>query len=260
MAKLLAVQTARRSDLLSNPVEQPRKVSDFVTSSIRDAIIAGRLPAGSPLGLVDLAQKLGVSTTPVREALTRLEEEGIVRGTAHRSFRVAELTLEDIRDFHRLHAFASAELAVRASSCLTRDDFEALESLHREINAAFAASDYAAMHSLNFEFHRRINISAPPGVLHRTVRATTRYISRRSYPDVPGWLERAAVDHHSILEALRDKDTARIRDVVTNHVMTSGEQLIADFRKQGNWRESPGQAPFPDSDVSLDSPRSKGSQ
>ncbi len=215
-----------------------RKLTDWVTAYLRDSIMGGRLKPGERLTMISLANKLDVSVTPVREALLRLQEEGVVVGDAHKSFRVASVTLEDIRDFHQLHGFISGLLAERAAEKLTEEDFAELDKLDAAIIQASAEGDHVRMHNLNFELHRRINRATNSIVLHRFVTATSRYVSRRSFPDVPGWLEGAASEHGALLDALRRRDKAGARRLMEDHVHDSGERLIADLRRRG-WAEGP---------------------
>jgi DNA-binding GntR family transcriptional regulator len=222
------------------PEHSPQQLADWAADRIRDSIIAGRLRPGAPLGLVGLGESLGISVTPVREALRKLNEEGIVTGSAHKTFRVADLCLDDIRDFHRLHAFISADLAVRAAQLLAPSDLDELRFLDDSIDRARAEGDSHRMHEANFALHRRINMAAPRSPLHSQLSITSRYVSRRTYPDVPGWLEGGITEHLAVIEALEARDAARIRDAISQHFMMNGERLIDDLREKGGWRESRG--------------------
>jgi DNA-binding GntR family transcriptional regulator len=212
-------------------------VTDWVANRLRDDIVGGRLRPGEALGLSALANELKVSTTPVREALARLKEEGVVVSYPRQSFRVAPLSLSDIRDFHRLHAYISAELGWRATFVLSGKDIEELAAIDRKIQLTRENVDYAAMHALNFELHRKLNMATGWTVLHPTLRTTTRYVSRRTYPDVPGWLESAAEEHGPIIEALRGRNADLVRELITKHVDAAAARLIDDLRNRGGWVE-----------------------
>lgn len=214
-----------------------RKLTDWVASYVRDSIMGGRLRPGDRLPMSALAKSLQVSVTPIREAMTRLQEEGVVIGDAHKTFKVAPITLEDIRDYHRLHGFISGLLAQRAAGRLQPEDVAALEALDSEILLAAKAGDYARMHELNFEFHRRINGAAYGFVLFKFLSVTSRYVSRRLYPEVPGWLDGAASEHRGLLDALCAGDGERARDLMTRHVHDAGERFVADLAERG-WAEA----------------------
>ena len=203
-------------------------------SWLRDSIIAGRLQPGEQLKLVDLAQQAGLSTTPVREALSRLREEGFVDGDSHRTFRVAALGLDEIRDYYTIHALLSGVLAERAATALTAVKLEELRAIDSQMRDRSAAGDSAAVDDLNFKFHRIINDSGATDVMRRFVRMTTRLVSRRGFPDVDGW-SHAIDDHAAILEALESRDADKARDAMQRHIMNVGQGLLDDLRARG-WR------------------------
>ena len=81
------------------------KLGQKLASELRDEIIAGQPKPGHALRLLPLANRLGVSTTPVREALAILERQGLLVSELHRGFRVAEITPRDIKDIYAVHTF-----------------------------------------------------------------------------------------------------------------------------------------------------------
>lgn len=225
----------RTMELLADR-EPPRhqKASEWVLAHIRDSILAGRLKPGEPLLLVQLAEQVGLSTTPVREALGRLQDEGLVVGDARRTFRVAELTLDDIADYYVLHATFSGMLAERAASLLSDEDIEQLRTLDQEMHARSAAGDYAALHELNYQFHRQIN-SVATGVMRRFVTVTSRLVTRRTYPEVKGY-SHSIDDHAEIIGALEARDGKKARASMESHMLNVGAAVIDDLRERG-WNE-----------------------
>ncbi|GAA1532695.1 GntR family transcriptional regulator [Nocardioides humi] len=210
-----------------------KKASEWVLSHLRDSILAGRLKPGEPLPLVQLANEVGLSTTPVREALGRLQDEGLVVGDARRTFRVAELTLDDITDYYLLHAQFSGILAERAARSLSESDVSYLRTLDQEMREKSDAGDFAALHELNYEFHKRIN-SLAAGVLKRFVTVTSRLVTRRTYPDVPGYTH-SIDDHNAIIEAIAAHDGEKARTLMEDHIKHVGEAVIDDLRERG-WK------------------------
>jgi DNA-binding GntR family transcriptional regulator len=126
---------------------------DNAYQSIRDAIVDGTLVPGERLNDADLARWLGVSRTPVREALTRLEESGLVQTKPGRYTMVSPL---DVRAARAAQAVVAAmhELAVReAVPHLSRDEIEAMRAANRRFAAALQAGDVAAAITSDDEFH-----------------------------------------------------------------------------------------------------------
>jgi DNA-binding GntR family transcriptional regulator len=210
------------------------KASDWVVSWLRESILTGRLQPGEQLKLVDLAEQAGLSTTPVREALSRLREEGFVDGDSHRTFRVASLGLDEIRDYYTIHAFLSGALAERAATALPAASLEQLRALDTQMRERSAAGDSAAVHDLNFRFHRIINRPGATNVMRRFVKMTSRLVSRRAFPDAEGW-SHSTDDHAAILEALESRDGDKARDAMQRHIMNVGQGVLEELRGRG-WR------------------------
>ena len=195
-----------------------RKLTDWVTGHLRAGILTGDLEPGAALPLTAVAERLGVSTTPVREALLRLEQEGLVLGDAHKSFHVAEVSLADISDFQLLHASIAGILAERAAELMTEEAIDELAGLDAEIKRAAGKGAVEDVHRLNYELHRQINVSANSPVLIRFLSRTARCVSGHSYPDFPDDLSAAAIDHAADRRgAPRPGRTARPREDRTAH-------------------------------------------
>jgi DNA-binding GntR family transcriptional regulator len=126
---------------------------DTVHDRLRDAIVDGTLAPGEVVRDTELAAWLGVSRTPVREALLRLGESGLVRAAPGRSTVVAEIDLDEVREAHAvvvaMHRLAVCEAVER----LTDDDLDRMRAANERFAAAVAARDTAAALSADDDFH-----------------------------------------------------------------------------------------------------------
>ena len=204
-----------------------------IASQLRDEIVAGQLPVGSALRLASLAERLGVSTTPVREALTILERQGLVISQLHRGFRVAEITPKEIAAIYNVHAYMSELLAESATRRLSEEEIDELEELDAQMREATADGNATLAADLNHEFHRRINRKAGLPLIMRFLGETTPFVTRRQDPDVPGWAEQRLEGHHEIIEALRKRDAALVAELIGSHIRRSGELASAFASTQG---------------------------
>ena len=204
-----------------------------IASQLRDEIVAGQLPVGSALRLASLAERLGVSTTPVREALTILERQGLVISQLHRGFRVAEITPKEIAAIYNVHAYMSELLAESATRRLSEEEIDELEELDAQMREATAEGNATLAADLNHEFHRRINRKAGLPLIMRFLGETTPFVTRRQDPDVPGWAEQRLEGHHEIIEALRKRDAALVAELIGSHIRRSGELASAFASTQG---------------------------
>jgi len=215
--------------------DKETKLGLRIASQLRDEIIAGQLDAGSPLRLAWLAERLGVITTPVREALTILERQGLVSSQLNRGFRVALISPREIQAIYSVHAHMSELLAETATRRLSEEDLDDLEQLDEDMRAATARGDAALAADLNHEFHRRINLKAGLPIVIRYLSETTPFVVRRIDPDIPGWADQRLEGHHSILEAMRRRDGPKAGELMGQHIRRSGE-LARAYAESGETR------------------------
>ena len=204
----------------------PDTLTDQVAARLRAEIMRGDLPGGQTLRLVPLAARLGVSPTPVREALLALSKEGLVVGEARRGFRVARLDIEDIRDLFLVHAFIAGVLAERAAKALSDEHLQRLDELNAGIRESLHDGDALQAAELSHEFHRAVNKSTAPTVLHRLLGDMARWTT----PDTLGWSASVPHDHTSLLRALRRRDGALARRLTEQHVHDAGLAVAASLQ------------------------------
>src|ERR1700712_5251361 len=133
------------------------QLSEDVPSFVRKRIFEGTYTSGQYVRLDQLAAELGISVTPVREALFALRAEGLVAQQPRRGFMVLPLTQRDLADVANVQAHVGGELAARAALNITEGQFQELQDLQAQLEAAYAADDERTIR-LNHEFHRAINI------------------------------------------------------------------------------------------------------
>lgn len=212
------------------------KLSQRVASQLRDEIIAGQIPAGSPLRLASLASRLEVSTTPVREALAILERQGLLVSEMHRGFYATAIGPREIEGIYEVHAHISELLTESATRRLTDEDIDELEELDRRMREATESGDAVDAANCNHELHRRINLKAGLPLLVRFLSETTPFVTRRQDPDVPGWAQQRMEGHSEILDALRRRDAREAAELMGAHVRRAGASASAFAKTHG---ESP---------------------
>lgn len=213
-------------------------LSRHVAAYLRDLIMSGQFPSGERMRLKALSSRLGVSTTPVREALLLLETEGLVEGELHRGFQVKQLSPEDVLDIFEMHAFIAGKLAERAATRCHEAILTELTDIDERIKKAASERDAGEVEDRNYQFHRLINQSADSPMLTRFLLQTTRYVPRYFYARIPGWIEASASEHGPILEALRDQDGQRAREVTEDHIRRAGNLLVVYLTSTGLLRDT----------------------
>lgn len=224
MADLAAGARSRQNALSARP-----QLADDVADYLRDMIMSGLLREGHYIRLDRIASELGISNTPVREALLALRLEGFVALEPRRGFVVQTLSRSDIVDLFQIQAHIAGELTARAAAVLTSEDLDHLEAIQQRLVDSVASEHVVEIDDLNHEFHRFINTAANAPKLTLFLRMAMRYVPRRFFASVTGWPQASVDDHTSILAALRAGDAETARAAMTRHIVHAGE-LLADHR------------------------------
>jgi DNA-binding GntR family transcriptional regulator len=169
---------------------QHRSLTEETTGRLRTMIIGRQLQPGQRIRQAELAEALGVSTMPVREALLQLIAEGLVVAEASRSFAVADLSADDIQDMYWMQAQWQGELAARAWDRRTPDFMAKLQHQRGLFRQAVKANAAAEIRLTNWRFHAIVNRTADsPAVLHALRRTSSWYPD--SQIDTPSWVRLA---------------------------------------------------------------------
>lgn len=210
--------------------------SEFVYESLKEAIISGQLKPGARLVLADLADKLNVSTQPVREALMRLDTEDYVDWTVNVGAVVSEISIDDLKEdipiLRELEGLATREATKRISSVTLTALEEMLETM-RSYTESNRFTDYGR---LNREFHRTIHCASENKHLvkilddlwdRRERLRTVFYLSpMRSFDSLK--------EHEEIMAALKAGDTDRAGLLVEEHRMIAAKELFKYLEVNAN--------------------------
>jgi DNA-binding GntR family transcriptional regulator len=201
------------------PAAQPGYVSktDMVAALIRQLIITGELAAGGQLRQRDLAQRFGVSQTPVREALRRLESEGLVVGDAHRGFTVVEPDDGPVEENFQIRAALESLGASLAARKIDAGGIEALRGLNEAMRAL--ADDDPRYADLNREFHFAVYEHAGSPLLLSLMRLL--WASLHGGPRVSRTHAESARQHDAIIDALSAADAAAASARTYQHIMSA---------------------------------------
>lgn len=206
-----------------------RAKSDVIAAALRELIITGELEPGTPLRQRDLAIRFGVSPTPVREALSRLEAEGLVHHDLHRGAIVVEGTADADEEGYKVRAALEAFAARAAAARITPEGLDRLQALHEEFAAAPA--DSPALADLNRRFHFAIYEASGSPVLLALLRLL--WHSLRQSPQVLSPQRESIPQHAAIVEALRSHDADRAERLMRDHVLSALDWFVESRRLAG---------------------------
>jgi len=220
---------------------QRQSTTGQAATAVRDAILSGRVPPGTPLREAALAAELGVSRNTIREAARILESEGLVRYQMNHGIVVTEITAEDARDIYA--ARAAAEMTGADALTASRDPavYQTLAELVEQIEDAFARRDVAAVLESDRLFHATLVAAAGSPRLsrfhaqlqqeQRLALGLAEHSSRQ--------LGRTADDHRDLLEALRGSP-AQARAQLATHLQAGAAELrrLRDLLARRNDRQA----------------------
>ncbi len=203
--------------------------ADIAYARIREGVLAGRYAPGSPLREEQLAADLGVSRTPVREALRRLNAESLVEFVANHGARVASWSHADLQETFDLRALLEGHACSLAAERRSAAQLADLERLADEMSAAHAdAAGVAQLAALNRQFHGLIQEASGTRQLPRLVAriVDVPLVLRTFHQYSPAALARSLAHHHEITAALRARDGAWARAVMEAHIRAARETLL----------------------------------
>jgi DNA-binding GntR family transcriptional regulator len=203
------------------PEQRYRTKQEFVYQSLRDAIMRGDLEPGQRLRIEDIAQRLGVSPIPVREALHKLQSERLVENIPHVGATVARISKESIIELFTvmegLELVATRTAVQRLTPALVQQLHEMLAAMDQAVEAAA----YDGWADLNTEFHCAIvRVTGMPMLEEMTERVLNQWDRVRRYyiKDVLVFrLAQAQHEHKLIVQAMVDRDYARLEQLVREH-------------------------------------------
>lgn len=229
------VERAERAENVSyadlNRLSPSDRIADTVYEALRDAIFSGAVPPGSKLSVPALAHRLGVSRSPVREAVLRLSQERLAREEPRRGAVVADIGTEGLASLYEVRAALEAlatRLAVERAGPELVSDLQSILSEHRQ---AVEMGDLSAHREADIRFHRRIRresgnaelLSLLDGIETR-VRVAMLKTSTTSGP------YRALEDHEAILQAVRSGDPVAAEAQAREHVERLRRALLGGSR------------------------------
>jgi DNA-binding GntR family transcriptional regulator len=221
---------------------QRQSTTDQAAEAVRQAILSGRLPPGTPLREAAVAAELGISRSTLREAARTLESEGLVRYQMNRGIVVTEIAAEDVADIYA--ARAAVELAAVDALTGHRDPavYQNLADLVDQIEHAFDRGDTAAVLDGDRLFHATLVAATGSPRLRRFYRQLQQEqrlalaLAERSRHE----LGRTADDHRQLLDALH-RSPEQARAELTAHLQAGAAELqrLLDLLARRNERETP---------------------
>ncbi len=209
---------------------EDRPLSDLIYEDVRSRIVSGRLVAGAPVRQDALAAELGVSKIPLREALARLERDGLVLAHPRRGWEVRPLARDELEEVFDLRLRLEPAAASAASLLAVEAEQTAAYGLLRRLDEALE-EDPGEASDLNRAFH--LALVRPAGrplttqLIERLHVLAERYV--RAHLEPQGRSERARSEHHDLFDAWVRRDARVVASLAERHIQGALEDLRAQL-------------------------------
>ncbi len=220
---------------MERPEPLVRNASDVATELLRNAILDGRLAPGQRLKEEELARSLGISRTPVREALVMLEAEGLIDAAPNRGAIVRSHSAEELDDLYQLRALLEGHAARRAAGHAKDELVPELWASCKRFDKLIAKGEVNELVQENLTFHNLILEAAGSHRLESIVRNVTDLpLVYRSYIWYSPEQRKISLHYHQqITRALEARDGERAELVMKEHVFEARDVLVVRMRELG---------------------------
>lgn len=211
-----------------------KPLREIVFESLREAIINGRLRPGERLMEIQLADEMGVSRTPVREAIRKLELEGFVVMVPRKGAYVAGISMKDIADVFEVRAALESLAAGLAAERITEEELEKLERSLVLVAESTEAQDLDSLITADTDFHDILYAASRNEKLVQIVSNLREQIQRFRMASLssPGRMKVALEEHRKIVEALSARDIELAQNLARDHIENAENSMIDVLREE----------------------------
>lgn len=209
-----------RKPLVPIRLDSYKPLRELVFESIREAIIGGQLPPGERLMEIQLAEEMGVSRTPVREAIRKLELEGLVVMIPRKGAYVSGLSMKDISDVFEIRGALEGLAAELASERITDEELENMERHLVRISEGIEKGDITSVVEIDTDFHSMLYTASRNQRLGQIINNLREQIQRfrQTSLSYPGRMRVALEEHRRIIEAISARDAELARKLAAEHI------------------------------------------
>ena len=209
-------------------LREHKPLRDEVFTSLRDAILYGHLKPGERLVEQELAQQLDISRTPVREALRKLELEGLVAYVPRKGIVVVGVSSEDAVEIYTIRAVLEGLAARLAANNIVDEELITLKRLLSGMKECIEKNRIDALISIHSNFHHAIAKASRSPRLYHMIISLCDYV--KNFGEIPCYLPGRLLygweEHKEIIEAIERKDNERAEQAARHHIMRAKESLL----------------------------------
>ncbi len=219
-------------------IERHQTLREKILETIRDAILKGTLKPGERVSEPELADRFGISRTPIREAFRQLESEGYLTVIPRKGAVVASLSERDIEEFYAIKIILEGFAAKMAAEKLTTKDIERLETINDRLQQLADAGNVKNFFRVHNEFHEVFIKAAGNEKLYEMISQLVLRFKRLRLASLsqPGRMEISVEEHRNMIEAFKNHDGDRADNLV-RHAATIGADVLIQSMVQSEAAE-----------------------
>ena len=212
----------------SKQIEHHQTLREKILETIREAILKGNLKPGEKVAEPELAERFGISRTPIREAFRQLESEGYLTVIPRKGAVVAALSERDVQEFYAIKSILEGYAAELAAKNLSDKDLARLEAINGKLKKLADDGDVKAFYRVHNEFHDTFLKAADNSKLYELIQQLGMKFSRLRMASlsVNGRMAISVAEHDKLLDAFRHHDGKAAEDLVKKTAAIGGKVLL----------------------------------
>ncbi len=225
--------------LTFQPMVESKPIREIAYEVLKKAIITGEIPAGERIVETDYADRLHISRTPLREALRKLERDGLVEYVMRRGVVVRAFTIDDVREIYTIRNSLEMLTLPAIIEKATREDIDSLRERLSEMDRLQEKDDIEGLSPLARAFHWELTSICGQKRILRVIEGQDEYIRRFSAMSIRQENRRSQAheEHHRLVDYVEAKDLERFTELTRKHIERSMENCVAALAAQRQNRE-----------------------
>ncbi|MFO7983298.1 MAG: GntR family transcriptional regulator [Desulfuromonadales bacterium] len=211
------------------PIEKHQTLREKILETMREAIIKGTLKPGEKVAEPELAERFGISRTPIREAFRQLESEGYLTVIPRKGAVVTGLSERDVEEFYAIKSILEGYAARMAAEKLTEKELQRLETINERLEKLAEEGDVKTFFRVHSEFHELFIRAAGNEKLAELIDQVGRRFNRLRMASLslPGRMDISVQEHKKIIDAFRDRN-GEAADNLVKKTATIGAQVLIE--------------------------------
>ena len=225
--------------LTFQPMTESRPIREIAYDVLKKAIITGEIPAGERIVETEYADRLHISRTPLREALRKLERDGLVEYVMRRGVVVHAFTTEDVDQIYTIRNSLEMLTLPYIIENATADDIDALREKLAAMDALIARDDVEGLSPLARDFHTCLTAISGKNRILRVIEGQDEYIRRFSAMAIQQENRRSTAheEHHKLVDLVEKKDLPALEELMRHHIERSKECCLAALKARKQNRD-----------------------